>query len=238
MNTTVARLTARGLFGRRRILILLAVPVLLLVIAVIARNSTLDKLELAHSILGNLALGTLVPITGLITGTGVIATEIEDGSIVYLLAKPLPRWKIVTTKLAVAIGSTWLLATVPTYLAGLILYGGADNVALGYAVGTLVSGAAYSALFLLLGVVTRHAVIAGLAYALIWESLIGNYVEGARTLSVQQWGLSLTKAIAADGTVTAPVALTTAVWLLIIAAVGATALASVKLAGLTLNGEE
>ncbi|MGW4382105.1 ABC transporter permease [Kitasatospora sp. NPDC004531] len=238
MNTTVARLTARGLFGRRRILILLAVPVVLLVIAVIARSSTLDKLELAHSILGTLALGTLVPITGLITGTGVIATEIEDGSIVYLLAKPLPRWKIVTTKLAVAIGTTWLLAAVPTYLAGLLLYGSADGIAIGYALGTMVAGAAYSALFLLLGVVTRHAVIAGLAYALIWESLIGNYVEGARTLSVQQWGLSLTEAIAADGTVTAPVALATSVWLLIIVAVGATALASVKLAGLTLSGEE
>ncbi|MFJ8440212.1 ABC transporter permease [Kitasatospora griseola] len=238
MNTTVARLTARGLFGRRRVLILLAVPVLLLVISVIARNSNLDKLELAHSILGNLALGTLVPITGLIVGTGVIATEIEDGSIVYLLAKPLPRWQIVTTKLAVAIGAVWLLAALPTYVAGLIVYGTADNLALGYALGTVVAGTAYSALFLLLGVVTRHAVIAGLAYALIWESLIGNYVEGARTLSVQQWGLSVTQAIAADGTVTAPVGLTTAVWLLIVAAVGATALASVKLSGLTLNGEE
>ncbi|WAL73035.1 ABC transporter permease [Kitasatospora sp. YST-16] len=238
MNTTVARLTARGLFGRRRVLILLAVPVLLLVLAVIAANSTLDKLDLAHNVLGSLALGTLVPITGLIVGTGVIATEIEDGSIVYLLAKPLPRWKIVTTKLAVAVASTWLLAAVPTYAAGLILYGSGDGVALGYGVGALAAGAAYSALFLLLGVLTRHAVIAGLAYALIWESLIGNYVEGARTLSVQQWGLALTKAVAADGTVIAPVGLATAVWLLIIVAAGATAFASVKLAGLTLGSEE
>ncbi|BAJ29861.1 MULTISPECIES: ABC transporter permease subunit [Kitasatospora] len=238
MNTTVARLTARGLFGRRRVLILLAVPVLLLAISVVARNSDLDRLDLAHNLLGNLALGTLVPITGLIVGTGVIATEIEDGSIVYLLAKPLPRWKIVTTKLAVAIGSTWLLAAVPTFVAGLVLYGGGDRVALGYGVGALAAGAAYSALFLLLGVVTRHAVIAGLAYALIWESLIGNYVEGARTFSIQQWGLSLTKAVAADGTVIAPVGLPTAIWLLAIVGIGATALASVKLAGLTLGGEE
>ncbi|MFJ5230124.1 ABC transporter permease [Kitasatospora sp. NPDC088391] len=238
MNTTVARLTARGLFGRRRVLILLAVPIILLAISVIARNTDLDKLDLAHTILGKLALGTLVPLTGLIVGTGVIATEIEDGSIVYLLAKPLPRWQIVTTKLAVAIGSTWLLASVPTYIAGLLIYGTEGDVALGYAVGTLVAGAAYSALFLLLGVVTRHAVIAGLAYALIWESLIGNFVEGARTLSIQQWGLAVTDAVAADGTVIPAVALSTAVWLLAIVAAGATALASVKLAGLTLSGEE
>ncbi|MEV4559861.1 ABC transporter permease subunit [Kitasatospora sp. NPDC049285] len=238
MNTTVARLTARGLFGRRRVLVLLAVPVLLLVIALVAGNSDQDPLDLAHSVLGTLALGTLVPILGLITGTGVIATEIDDGSIVYLLSKPLPRWQIITTKLAVAIGATWLLAAVPTYLAGLIVYGSADNVALGYAVATLASGAAYSALFLLLGVVTRHAVIAGLAYALIWESLVGNYVKGAKTLSVQQWGLSLAHTVAGEGMVTAPVALSVAVPLLILVSLAATALAAVKLAGLTLSGEE
>ena len=238
MNTTVARLTARGLFGRRRVLILLAVPVLLLVISVLARNSGLDELDLVHRVLGTLALGTLVPITGLIVGTGVIATEIEDGSIVYLLAKPLPRWKIVTTKLAVAVGSTWLLSAVPIYVAGLLLYGNGDQVVLGYTVGALASGAAYSAVFLLLGVLTRHAVIAGLAYALIWESLIGSYVEGAQTLSVQQWGLSLAEAIAADGTVIAPVGLGTALWLLVVVGIGATAYASVKLAGLTLSSDE
>ncbi|MFD7728942.1 ABC transporter permease [Kitasatospora phosalacinea] len=238
MNTTVARLTARGLFGRRRVLILLAVPVLLLVISVLARNSGLDELDLVHRVLGTLALGTLVPITGLIVGTGVIATEIEDGSIVYLLAKPLPRWKIVTTKLAVAVGSTWLLSAVPIYVAGLLLYGTGDQVVLGYTVGALASGAAYSAVFLLLGVLTRHAVIAGLAYALIWESLIGSYVEGAQTLSIQQWGLSLAEAVAADGTVIAPVGLGTALWLLVVVGIGATAYASVKLAGLTLSSDE
>ncbi|MFC8715832.1 ABC transporter permease [Kitasatospora sp. NPDC057198] len=238
MNTTVARLTARGLFGRRRVLILLAVPVMLLVVSLLARGNDLDSLDLVHKILGTLALGTLVPVTGLVVGTGVIATEIEDGSIVYLLAKPLPRWKIVTTKLAVAVGTTWLLSAVPIFVSGLLLYGTADQVALGYTVGALASGAAYSAVFLLLGVLTRHAVIAGLAYALIWESLIGSYVEGAQTLSVQQWGLSLTEAVAADGTVIAPVGLATALWLLVIVGVGATAYASVKLAGLTLGSEE
>ncbi|MGW4803674.1 ABC transporter permease [Kitasatospora sp. NPDC004272] len=238
MNTTVARLTARGLFGRRRVLILLAVPVLLLGVALLTRGSDLDRLDLVHKILGTLALGTLVPVIGLVVGTGVIATEIEDGSIVYLLAKPLPRWKIITTKLAVAVGSTWLLSAVPMYVAGLILYGTGGRVALGYTVGALASGAAYSAVFLLLGVLTRHAVIAGLAYALIWESLIGGYVSGAQTLSIQQWGLSLTESIVTEGAVIAPVELPTALCLLVVVVLGTTAYASVKLAGLTLGSEE
>ncbi|MGK4582255.1 ABC transporter permease [Kitasatospora sp. HPMI-4] len=238
MNRTVARLTVRGLLGRRRGVLLLVVPALLLMISVIARSSGADRHDLAVSILGTLSLGTLVPILGLVVGTGVIATEIDDGSIVYLLAKPLPRWKIITTKLAVATVTTWLFAAVPTLLAGLIIYGTKDNLAVAFTLGTLVSGAAYSAVFLLLGVVTRHAVIAGLAYALVWESLVGNFIDGARTLSIQQWGLSVAKAFAADGALTAPVGLAVAVPLLIVITVAATAFASVRLAGLTLAGEE
>ncbi|WP_441251040.1 ABC transporter permease [Kitasatospora sp. McL0602] len=238
MNLTVARLTVRGLLGRRRGILLLVVPALLLVISVIGRSSGSDKHDLAVTILGELSLGTLVPILGLIVGTGVIATEIDDGSIVYLLAKPLPRWKIITTKLAIAVVTTWAFAAVPTLLAGLILYGTQDGLAVGFALGTVVAGAAYSAVFLLLGVVTRHAVVAGLGYALVWESLVGNYVQGAKTLSVQQWGLSVAKAVAADGAIPAHVSLAAAVPLLVVVTVAATAFASVKLAGLTLASDE
>ncbi|AUG78747.1 ABC-2 type transport system permease protein [Kitasatospora sp. MMS16-BH015] len=238
MNTTVARLTVRGLLGSRRGVLLLIVPVVLLLISVIGRSTGADKHDLAVSVLGQLGLGTLVPILGLIIGTGVIATEIDDGSIVYLLAKPLPRWQIITTKLAVAIGTTWLVAAVPMLVSGLILYGTQEGLAAGYFLGTLVAGAAYSAVFLMLGVVTRHAVVAGLAYALIWESLIGSYVDGAKTLSIQQWGLSIAKATASEDALTAHVSLGAAVPLLVIVTVAATVLASVKLAGLTLASDE
>ncbi|MFI5529000.1 ABC transporter permease [Kitasatospora sp. NPDC051853] len=238
MNLTVARLTVRGLLGRRRGLLLLAAPVLLLVISVIARSGSGDKHDLATTILGQLSLGTLVPLLGLIVGTGVIATEIDDGSIVYLLAKPLPRWQIITTKLAVAVVTTWVFAAVPTLVAGLVLVGTEDQLAAGYAVGTLVAGAVYSAVFLLLSVVTRNAVVAGLGYALIWESLIGNFVDGAKTLSIQQWGRSIAESVAAEGAIDATVATSVAVPLLIVVILGATALAAVKLAGLTLASEE
>ncbi|MGW2397748.1 ABC transporter permease [Kitasatospora sp. NPDC001664] len=238
MNLTVARLTVRGLLGRRRGLLLLAAPVLLLVISVIARSGSEDKHDLATTILGQLSLGTLLPLLGLIVGTGVIATEIDDGSIVYLLAKPLPRWQIITTKLAVAVVTTWVFAALPTLVAGLVLVGTEDGLAVGYAVGTLVAGAAYSALFLLLSVVTRNAVVVGLGYALIWESLIGNFVDGAKTLSIQQWGRSIAESAAAEGAIDATVATAVAVPLLIVVILGATALAAVKLAGLTLASEE
>ncbi|MFJ4094468.1 ABC transporter permease [Kitasatospora sp. NPDC089913] len=238
MNPTVARLTLRGLLGRRRGLLLLVVPVLLLLVSAFAAASSGNHHDLVVDILGKLGLGTLLPILGLVVGTGAIATEIDDGSIVYLLAKPLPRWKIVTTKLTVAIGITWAFSAVPMLLSGLLMYGTKEGLALAYTAAAMVAGAAYSALFLLLGVVTRHAVVAGLAYALVWEAVIGNFVEGARKLSIQQWGMAVAESVAAEGSITSVVSLGAAVVLLVVVAVAATVLASVKLAGLTLASEE
>ena len=42
----------------------------------------------------------------------------------------------------------------------------------------LVASIAYAALFLLLGTVSRHAVVFGLVYALVWEALFGSLVAG------------------------------------------------------------
>jgi ABC-2 type transport system permease protein len=85
-----------------------------------------------------------------------------------------------------------VFGALPVFIAGMVLTG-EIGFALSYAAGALAAGIAYCALFLLLAVVTRNAVVIGLFYALIWESLVGGFVPGAQTLSVQQWGLALTE---------------------------------------------
>ncbi|HET8643329.1 MAG TPA: ABC transporter permease [Pseudonocardiaceae bacterium] len=238
MNATIAMLTWRALLGRRRAALLLALPLVLLVLAAGLRLTGVADLEASRGVLGALVLGTLVPLLALIIGTGVISPEIDDGSIVYVLAKPVSRATIVVTKLAVAAACIALFAALPTLVAGLVMARNEAGVAVAYAIGTLVGGVAYCAVFLLLGVVSKHAVVLGLVYALLWETLIGGYVPGARTLSVQQWAVSVTSALAEDGAVTANVRLAVAVTFLVVATVAATAYASRRLRSLTLTGEE
>ena len=72
-----------------------------------------------------------------------------------------------------------------------MLTGEVGQIAVAFAVGALAAGVAYAALFLMLAVITRNAVVVGLIYALIWESLVGGLVPGAQTLSVQQWSLAV-----------------------------------------------
>ncbi|KOV59806.1 membrane protein [Streptomyces sp. NRRL WC-3618] len=237
-DPTVARLTYRALLGRRRALILGALPLLLIVISVAVRALVGADDQTAADVLGGLALATMVPIIGVIAGTGAIGPEIDDGSVVYLLSKPLKRPKIIYTKLIVAIGVTMAFSAVPTFIAGLILNGNGQQVAVAYTVAALVASIAYAALFLLLGTVSRHAVVFGLVYALVWEALFGSLVPGARTLSVQQWALAIGHKVTGGDLVTSDVGLTTATVLLIAVTVLATWYAGQKLRTLTPTGDE
>lgn len=195
MNATVARLTAHSLLGRRRALLLLALPAVLLLLSGLARALAGPSEDLAVLLLGGFALGTLLPLLGVIAGTGALAPEIDDGSIVYLLAKPLSRHTIVASKLAVAVGVVLLFGALPTLLSGFVLVGTDAGLAVGYAVGAAVAGLVYCTLFVLLAVLTRNAVVVGLLYALVWESLVGQLVPGAQALSIQQWSLWVTEQV-------------------------------------------
>ncbi|MET9478763.1 ABC transporter permease subunit [Streptomyces sp. NPDC006638] len=237
-DPTVARLTYRALLGRRRAAILFVLPALLIVIAIAVRAFSGADDQVASDVLGGFAIATMVPLIGVIAGTGAIGPEIDDGSIVYLLAKPLKRPTIIFTKLIVAIAVTMAFSAIPTFIAGYILNGNGQQIAVAYTVAALVASIAYSALFLLLGTVSRHAVVIGLVYALVWETLFGSLVAGARTLSVQQWALALAQKIGGDGIITSDVKLPTAVALLAVVTVAATWYAGQKLRTLTLAGDE
>ncbi|MDT9681847.1 ABC transporter permease subunit [Streptomyces sp. TRM76323] len=238
-HPTVARLTYRGLLGRRRAAILFVLPVILIAISSAVRVFNGADDQIAADLLGGFALATMVPLIGVIAGTGAIGPEIDDGSIVYLLSKPVKRPTIIFTKLIVAIAVTMVFSAVPTFVAGLILNGNGQQVAVAYTVAALVASIAYSALFLLLGTVSRHAVVFGLVYALVWESLFGSIISGARTLSVQQWALAVADEVTrGEGLVSSDVTLPVAAVLLVVVTVAATWFAGRKLRALTLAGEE
>lgn len=206
MNATVASLTSRSLLGRKRTLVLLLLPLALLALCTLARvlagldpdiQRELDG-PLAPDLLTTFGIAILMPLLSLIAGTGSIGPEIEEGSIVYLLAKPLNRYSIVVTKLMVATAVVVLFGVVPIAVAGVVLTGELDTVTVSFTLGALTAGIAYSAVFLLLAVVTRNAVVVGLIYALVWESLVGGIVPGAQALSIQQWSLAVVQQALGD----------------------------------------
>jgi ABC-2 type transport system permease protein len=249
MNATVASLTSRSLLGPKRTLVLLLLPAALLALCALARvlaglDSDIEREldgSLAPDLLGAFGIAILMPLLSLIAGTGSIGPEIDEGSIVYLLAKPLNRYSIVVTKLVVAIAVVIAFGVVPIAVAGVVLTSEVGTVTVGFTVGALAAGVAYAALFLLLAVVTRNAVVIGLIYALIWESLVGGLVPGAQTLSIQQWSLAVVEQVLGDSAeqldVHAAVGFGAGLVLLTVVTVAATGYAGRRLQTLRLNDD-
>jgi ABC-2 type transport system permease protein len=239
MNPVVMHLTVRGLLGRRRAVLLVLLPLLLLLMAGLVRWASGGEPLSTVKLTNEFALGTLLPLMCLLIGTGVIGTEIDDGSIVYLLAKPVPRRTILWSKLIVAWGATLVFAVLPIIAA--VEIAGDEGTRLGWAYGVTAALAAlaYTAVFVALSVVTRNVVIIGLLYALLWETVLGGYVPGVRNVSVRQWALAAAESILGDRApawgVTSDVSLTAALVLLAATTIGAIALAVRRLQTLPLT---
>jgi ABC-2 type transport system permease protein len=243
MNWTVARLTLRQLLGRRRVLLLLLLAALLLAVAVIYRltGSEGQRAEIFTSrLLSDFGLATLMPLVALLLGTATLGAEIEDGTAIYLLAKPISRATILFTKLAIAAVGSVLLTALPIFLAGAITGAGLDNgIALAFAVAAAVGSLIYCAIFVALSLVTGRALIFGLLYVLVWEGLLAGLFAGTRTFSVRQQSLAIADALteAPARVLSAQLDLTTAIVIGGVLLVGATALAIRRLRRFEIAGE-
>ncbi|MDH6460909.1 ABC-2 type transport system permease protein [Micromonospora sp. A200] len=233
--STVSWITARGLFGRRRFLILLPLPLLLLGLAMLCRSLGVEPADWGPPVLVGLGLAVVLPVVALIVGTGVLGAEIDDGTVVHILTKPLPRWQIVLPKLAVATVVSATTVAVPLFVAGVL----ADSVRLGLALAaaSALGALAYSALFLALSLITRRPVLLGLVYVLIWEGLLGNFVSGTKVLSVQQWVVAMADRMAPTDLLSTTVSVPVAAVLTGVVAVGFTVLAIDRLRSFSMAGE-
>ncbi|WP_106402434.1 ABC transporter permease [Actinocorallia populi] len=234
MNTTIAYITFRGMLGRRRALLLFFLPAILILLALALRLTGNDTQDDGAAILWTFGLAVLLPLLSLIAGTGVIGPEIDDGQIMYVLTKPISRTSVIVTKYLCAVVLIVAFAVLPLWLAGAIMLGPDSDLPWAFAVGAFLGGLAYCSIFTALAVATRQAVTVGLIYALVWESLLGNFAPGTQTLSVQQWALTVVDRLTSSSTITASVGLPLSAVLLVLVTAAGLALATARLRTLTL----
>jgi ABC-2 type transport system permease protein len=195
----VIQVTLRQLLGRRRTILLLllaAVPVLLSIVFWAAGHASVH--DFAVSVLDAVGVTLLLPIVAVLFGTAAFGAEIEDGTIVYLLAKPISRWAIVLAKLVGAAGMTALLTVASVFVSGAIVLAplGEDGAAAtrAFVAAMIVGSICYVSVFLVISLFTRRALLIGLVYVLVWEGALSNLLPGIANLSIRQYSVGVANA--------------------------------------------
>jgi ABC-2 type transport system permease protein len=192
----VTMLTVRQFAGGRTArlaLVLSLIPALFAAIYV-ARPWEITPHEFLVDLFRELVAPTLLPIVVLLPATAAFGNELEDGTLPYLLMKPVSRLRLAVGKYVAV-----LLVTVPALVAGLavttlIAAQGPDardlgQVLVAMAAASAAGAALLGALFLLVSLIIPRALLAGMIYIFAWESLLGRFLPGVRAISSREHAL-------------------------------------------------
>ena len=239
MTAALLGITIRALLNRRRTLLLALVGALMILVAVLYRLGNppdAEALEVTRTLLADFGLGVVLPLVAVIVGTAAIGSELDDGTVIYILARPVPRWRIALVKLFVAWFVVTLLVSPATFVAGLIGYGDA-TIALAYAVAAAFGALEYTAVFLALSLITSRALVVGLAYVVVWEGVVAGLFAGTRALSIRQHALAVVEAIGGEAAASAELTIGVAIGVGLAVTLLAIGLAIRRLEVVELRGE-
>jgi ABC-2 type transport system permease protein len=235
----ITGVTLRGLLGRRRTVLMLLLVGLPVLVALLVRIAGSDAE--ADRILDPMIVRTILPLVALVFGTAALGAELEDGTAVYLIVKPIPRWRIVAAKMLVAAGLTVALIMPSTVLTGVLASGtGSGSLAttFAYALAASIGGAAYACAFVALSAFTGRALIIGLAYTLIWEGVLAGLLEGTRFLSIRQATLGIAAGLSEPPFGVTPLEFPLSVAIIAVVLVGSVVLGSLRLARFEIRGAD
>ncbi len=240
MIPTLVSVSLRGLLNRRRTLFLALLGALVVLVAVLFRLADQppdEAFDFTGQLLGNFGLAVLLPVVAVIVGTAAIGSELDDGTIIYLLAKPIPRAWVAAVKALVAWVVVVILVCPAILVAGIVAMGGDADLGIAYAVAAAFGALEYTTVFLALSLVTTRALVVGLAYVVVWEGAVAGLFEGTRFLSIRQHALAVADAIGGEGAITSTLDVGTALVMGTVVTGVAVVLAIRRLERVELRGE-
>lgn len=201
MSAFILTLTLRQIVAQRRTWVMLlfaSVPVLLAIIFRLAADADEDPLEFFMGGMDGLMIGLILPLTALVFGTAALGQELEDGTAVYLLSKPISRWRVVVEKAIAAWITTSAVLIISIGITGLILLAGDAEYGpiLAASIAVSFGALAYVSLFVCLSIMFSRALIIGLVYVFVWEAIITGLINNARYFSIREFTLGVGDALA------------------------------------------
>ena len=229
MNSTIMWLTWRQLFARRRIWFAIAFALLplafTLLFRVVADDGDASRVGFYHAMVREIIVGTLLPLAAVTFGTTAFGGEVDDGTLIYLLVKPIARWQIVISKYIVSTLSTFAVV-VPAVVLPWFVVRNPDlpfKAVTAFLIGAALASALYSAFFLGLGLTTKRALVFGLIYVIGFEGVLSRSLGGLRVFSIREFANTVAQAVS-SGSIVIPdaISLASVKWMAPIILVAAT----------------
>ncbi len=188
------RKALRDLLQPRKLVPVLGLVLLPLAVALIWRAlvpvHAFSPAQVYDQLAKSLVFGFILVLLACIFGTSVVSQEMEQQTIVYLLTRPLPRWRLLLARFLAALLATALAAGLAALLLALGTRGfhhwarpPLTRDLMFLALGSL----AYGGFFLLLGTLLRRPLIFGLLYAFGIESWLPNLPGKFKMLSLMAY---------------------------------------------------
>jgi ABC-2 type transport system permease protein len=203
INTTVAWLTLRQLFTRNRLIASAFFAVSPLVVTLFFRATAhphdATGLQFLRELYSGIVAFVLLPLSAVVLGTAAFGGEIDDGTIVYLLVKDLPRWQVVLSKYVVAVISTFAMMFVAILLPWLALGAPSDSAPLfqAFAAAIALGAGLYCAIFVTMGMMSKRSLVLGLLYVVVIEIALSPNVQGLKSFSVREFVMTVVGNLAA-----------------------------------------
>ena len=148
------------------------------------------KPQEAYNQLSAVLVYRVLALAAAIFSTAVVSQEVEQKTIVYLLTRPIPRWKILSARslaaATVVAGIGCLLALSVSFAVFGVSIG--SNAMLGKDLMALIAGAAaYTSLFVLVSLWINRSMIVNLLFAFGWETMIPNLQGDMYYLSIYKY---------------------------------------------------
>ena len=190
----MVRVSFRQLVGRKWVILIGLVALLpSVVMVVLTRVESLGRLPGAYTEGPLLTLFFFVlPLSTILLGSTALGEERRDGTLSFLVLRPRRREAVVGAKLAAAWLAAWLISAASGVLAAMILgiASGVWRMVVPVVVATGLSTLAYASVFLLVGYLTRWAVLIGAAFLFFWETGIAFAADSLANVSLFRIGLT------------------------------------------------
>ena len=134
----------------------------------------------------NIFIFRLLPLASAIFSTMILSQEVEQKTIVYLLTRPIERWKLLVGRWGATVVAVLIISMI-SMVATILGAGGFSSVHISFLrdISAIILGAAaYGSLFLFITLLFNRALIICVLFAFGWESSVPNLATGLQKLSI------------------------------------------------------